>query len=636
MLGRTRTAQRFLSHASSLGRREFSKKHHPKHKAKNVATESQSATNAPSPGAKPAATPSPPTSSSPGATASENAGAASSTSEKLFMGSGALICTGLGYYVWSQRGKSNQNGGQEGPGKTEDLSQGKWNGDGAKDGTPEATVLSTQSEFEGEKGVESGAPGSPENVADKGRSEQSIDPGSDGQNSTTQEASKSEPENDSDGTGENVEGSGAGDEPVTVDLEPINSLFQGAFGLESLKEEGGAQQASEAPAAVKSSEAQEDPDGGGLAVTESGSEEEKSTVDALEAIPTATLSLEEPPEGVEDGQTLAGALVKAAVEDNFGAGENWEDFGAMHKQAESDARVFLRWQTQEKKKHADDLKSREAQIKQTKLHLGSVEKARVADHKAFEVRYQRLSDDADHERKKALEQQESEMRLAASETSVKERVSRLKELDEVRQKLSGLTLAFKQRSKQAQTSHSAHKMALGVLALEECLEHGKPCQGELRSVQSGCQGDPLVKAALEPLSGFADRGVPTLLQLKSNFSDVRRDALALGMLPKEGGGLIAQAVAKLGAMLKIDEKATTSESISENPPTLDVGLSHVEASLTDGDVLAAANFLEKATAGTAAECVTRHWIADAKNRAAAELALKALHARATCLTLSIS
>jgi hypothetical protein len=72
------------------------------------------------------------------------------------------------------------------------------------------------------------------------------------------------------------------------------------------------------------------------------------------------------------------------------------------------------------------------------------------------------------------------------------------------------------------------------------------------------------------------------------------------------------------------------------PGSIDGALARVEAALTGGDLLAAADALEAGCAGTAAAPLAATWVAAARSRAAAEQAVRLLQAHAATLAASRS
>ena len=70
---------------------------------------------------------------------------------------------------------------------------------------------------------------------------------------------------------------------------------------------------------------------------------------------------------------------------------------------------------------------------------------------------------------------------------------------QVRLKLNSLTQAFRLRSEEHATSHSVHKLTLGVFALNNALDHGVPFNPQKAALQKSCADDPLISLAVDSL-----------------------------------------------------------------------------------------------------------------------------------------
>lgn len=70
---------------------------------------------------------------------------------------------------------------------------------------------------------------------------------------------------------------------------------------------------------------------------------------------------------------------------------------------------------------------------------------------------------------------------------------------QVRIKLNSLTQAFNHRSDQQATSHSVHKLMLGVFALSNALDEGLPASQQKAALQASCADDGLISLAIDSL-----------------------------------------------------------------------------------------------------------------------------------------
>jgi hypothetical protein len=89
-------------------------------------------------------------------------------------------------------------------------------------------------------------------------------------------------------------------------------------------------------------------------------------------------------------------------------------------------------------------------------------------------------------------------------------------------------------------------------ALRSALAAGAPLAPPLAYLAPLAAADAVVGAALAGVPAeAAERGAPSREQLADGFRDVQRLSRQLGMIPEGQGGVLALAVAKLAASLKV-------------------------------------------------------------------------------------
>ncbi|CAD7695356.1 unnamed protein product [Ostreobium quekettii] len=408
--------------------------------------------------------------------------------------------------------------------------------------------------------------------------------------------------------------SGEAEEPVVIDTAPLDQLFTEALGLPSV---AGQQDASAGGVAG------DGPDGQATSAQIVEASEDSSTPYEEEVLMAKPSPLPTP------AQSITADLVQKVIEQGAGAGEDWEKYKAMHQQATCDAETVIQKMAEQEVQHKVETQQLELKIAE---HAAKVEDIRAeADDqlKKTQALLEKQEEVAEQQRENELKRQAEYMAVAASEAAVKERTERIKLMDQVREKLNVLEEAFVQRSKDALLKSAVHNVALGAMALDQALREGLPCSKPLRFLESGCGQDPVVLLGLSAVpKEVAQRGVPTQTQLLDRFKDVKKSVLTLSYLPPEGGGVLAHFAAKIGAALKVREDPTPTG-------TLDAALSQMEEWVRDGHLASAAQELEKATAGTAAEACTKDWLEAARSRAAAEQTVKMLQARAMSLTVAL-
>merc|ERR1719305_780156 len=151
-------------------------------------------------------------------------------------------------------------------------------------------------------------------------------------------------------------------------------------------------------------------------------------------------------------------LVARAVAKGEDPGENWELYGAMHRQAAHDAETFnaiMMSLITQYEEEIDDVIMDLKRADEDKRALESDLRKMVARHsedlrtKAAEARLDMLEGIRKH--------REEDLR-ATAQAMVRERQIRLRELDETRMKLNSLKMAFGKRSDQAKLSSDSHRL----------------------------------------------------------------------------------------------------------------------------------------------------------------------------------
>ncbi len=149
-------------------------------------------------------------------------------------------------------------------------------------------------------------------------------------------------------------------------------------------------------------------------------------------------------------------------------------------------------------------------------------------------------------------------------------------------------------------------------SLRAALASGEPFAEELSTLSA----DPAIEVP-EGLSTAADRGVPTLLQLKESFPDAAHAAIRASIMASAGDGLLGRSNAYMRAQVA-SRSLTPQEGMSP-----DAVLSRMEANLREDDLAGA---LDEADGlpSEAADAMGA-WLEEARRRLAAEEGLEALN-----------
>ena len=247
----------------------------------------------------------------------------------------------------------------------------------------------------------------------------------------------------------------------------------------------------------------------------------------------------------------------------------------------------------------------------------------------------------------ALARQRASLAREAADTAAEAARRRTAEIDALRLKVAALGLALEKRDQQRASSLSAHRLAASSAALGAAVAAGLPLGDEVSAVEraisssSSAGGKETSSSATAaaasaviaslPASALHDKQ-PTSAALKERWPAVHKAAAELALLPPEGGGVLALALSRVaaaakigGSVLKKAADAENSETESENVSRESL-LAEASAAVARGDFAAAADAVESAAKGTAGEDAVKGWARDARQKAAAELAARALGA----------
>lgn len=223
------------------------------------------------------------------------------------------------------------------------------------------------------------------------------------------------------------------------------------------------------------------------------------------------------------------------------------------------------------------------------------------------------------------------MAEAQAVMAVTERRERITKLDEIRLQVDALGVVLRQKSKEAKKSHYVHKLSSAVAVMRNALESGQSLKEPLLLLSQQCRGDdgggddgdPLVAVAVAtlaaaPIELSTTTPLPTRVQIKEDFREIKRMCGELSLIPEGKGGLLSLATAKVAAALKV------------NP------LSEVERELTDGKLVEAVALLEAVTKETAAAPEVAVWARTVRARALAEQTAQMLAAHAAAISSPLS
>ena len=349
-------------------------------------------------------------------------------------------------------------------------------------------------------------------------------------------------------------------------------------------------------------------------------------------------------------------------------------FRAMTFQAESDARAFAGALEASDRDRRKELAALEASL--TAAHAAAAEDAsRQIQSLAFEIdrserrvaslaaalteageAAERAADaaaaDAAATLTRSLKTQAAELKRAAAECLLRERIQRMEALDETRVAVNALTETLAVNSANLEASHKTLRLHVAVDALAEAAARGAATAEPVAALRACCagggaEGDDSRVAFVEAVTASLvtrkdeDKGTPTVASLTNRLTDVRNAARRLALVPKTSGGVLTYLVSSLASTLRLNE-SVTSEGVKSSDDALsssegvEAALATATHAMAAGRLAEAAAALEGGVKGSAAEALCAGWVKDARERQRLEMAVAALRAHAAAETATVA
>ncbi|XP_060969999.1 MICOS complex subunit MIC60, mitochondrial [Cannabis sativa] len=315
---------------------------------------------------------------------------------------------------------------------------------------------------------------------------------------------------------------------------------------------------------------------------------------------------------------------------------------AESRQAELDARLYMEEKRALKEKYEKELKDAAVREMMLAEEAAMLDKELKRERTKAAAALKSLQEKLEEKYKTELEQLEHEAEfklnkveeLAKAELAAKiasEKATQIEKIAEANLNINALCMAFYARSEEARRSHSAHKLALGALALEDALSKGLPIQSEimaLRNYLEGIDKDSILDLVLSSLpEETRNSGTDTLLQLDQKFDALKGTLRHFSLIPPGGGGVLTHSLAHVASWLKVKEASQSGDGIESL-------INKVESCLAEGKIAEAADVLEEGVQGSQASEIVGDWVKRARNRAITEQALTLLQSYATSISLT--
>jgi mitofilin len=349
-------------------------------------------------------------------------------------------------------------------------------------------------------------------------------------------------------------------------------------------------------------------------------------------------------------------------------------FRAMTFQAESDARAFagaLEASDRDRRKElaaleasltaahaaaAEDasrqIQSLASEIDRSERRVASLAAALTEAGEAAERAADAAAADAAATLTRSLKTQAAELKRAAAECLLRERIQRMEALDETRVAVNALTETLAVNSANLEASHKTLRLHVAVDALAEAAARGAATAEPVAALRACCagggaEGDAGV-AFVEAVTATLvtrkdeDKGTPTVASLTNRLTDVRNAARRLALVPKTSGGVLTHLVSFLASTLRLNESVTSEGVKSSDDKSLsssegvEAALAAATHAMAAGRLAEAAAALEGGVKGSAAEALCAGWVKDARERQRLEMAVAALRAHAAAEAATVA
>ncbi|KAK6792016.1 hypothetical protein RDI58_011097 [Solanum bulbocastanum] len=313
---------------------------------------------------------------------------------------------------------------------------------------------------------------------------------------------------------------------------------------------------------------------------------------------------------------------------------------AESRQAELDARLFAEEKKYMKERYEKELKDARARELMYAEREALLDKELKKERAKAIAALKSLKEKLEEEHKMELEEKEAEAELKLKKAQelgkaqldaaiASEKASQIEKMAEANLHINALCMAFYARSEEVRQTHSVHKLALGVLALEDALSRGLPIQKEIEVLHTSLEGidnNSLLDLVLSSLPEETQRyGSDTVLQLNNKFDTLKGTLRHFCLIPPGGGGILTHSLASVASWLKVREAGQSGDGIESL-------INKVESFLAQGKLSEAADALEKGLKDTHAAAVVDDWVKRARNRAITEQALTLLQSYATTIS----
>ncbi|GIL54684.1 hypothetical protein Vafri_10421 [Volvox africanus] len=366
-----------------------------------------------------------------------------------------------------------------------------------------------------------------------------------------------------------------------------------------------------------------------------------ATAAALAILQTDAVSSAPLPSGLPPGNLgLEGrdlsplGLIQHAVTSAGAQVTDWSQWPERYAQAAADSRLIFEALAVAAKWHEAQMTEIRGELTAAVQRSEQLQSAGEAAVQRFKELLKQVVESSKEMLELEVRQAEKRTRLESEKARLADAVQRGEKLEKLRLAVGALGMAHEARVRQVAASQTGHVLAAGAAAVAAAAESGAPLGPAAAALRGVAATDPLVGSVLAALP---EGPVSTRSELLHQFRRLRGDLSALSYLPGKRAGILAVAVARLAAKLKVDEsEAVKVLDAKYGSGGVDAALARTESLLSEGQLPAAAELLAAALQGTAAAALASDWLEAVQRRTAAEASVSALNAHAAATWASIA
>ena len=219
----------------------------------------------------------------------------------------------------------------------------------------------------------------------------------------------------------------------------------------------------------------------------------------------------------------------------------------------------------------------------------AVASAVLAQATGFHASQQTQLDDQRQMMAKAFEEEYTAQLALVKHGQVQELLKVEEEIDQLKSQLAVYQQVVDDVSTARETCKKLHAQSAAVLCMDDVLHTSKPLSNCIESIKQACVGEELIMNAINTIpSRGAQKGIPTLPELRVRFKVVRKEVRKASLIPEYAPNFLGQMVGSVlasvswspGEDTKIDHTTVADKDIEDH-------LASISYHLDGGDLVQA-------------------------------------------------